>query len=77
MDSEDKDVERLKAATASLGEHFDSVQIFCTRHESGEMDGTLKVKDGAGNWYARYGQIQEWLLIEEERARIQIRKDME
>lgn len=53
-----------------LMEHFDSVHIFCTRHEP---DGTVNVSIGAGNWFARYGQISEWLCKEQEAARKTVR----
>jgi hypothetical protein len=53
----------------ALSEHFDSVQIFATRHESGAKDGTLHWQQGAGNWYARFGQVQEWLGVQQARAR--------
>lgn len=39
---------------------FDSVQVFVTRQESPEI-GTVAFSDGRGNWYARYGQITEWV----------------
>jgi hypothetical protein len=70
--SEDIDLERLKAAAESLGEHFDTVQIFATRHEAGEKNGTVHLKWGTGNWFARYGQVREWVLVEEESARLKI-----
>jgi hypothetical protein len=57
-------------ALQGLGEHFDSVQIFVTRHEAGEKGGTLAVKRGCGNIYARYGQIREWLIEQDEGVRV-------
>lgn len=74
-DQENKDIERVKKAVETLSEFFDTCQIFCTRHESGEMDGTVNVKQGVGNWFARYGQVKEWVLIEEEVSRSKVRKD--
>jgi hypothetical protein len=56
------DQERLKAAVNGLIEHFDTVQIFATRHESGTLDGTVAASRGGGNWYARIGHVKEWIL---------------
>lgn len=55
---------RVARALRELGEHFDTVQIFATRHESGEENGTVHVSLGLGNWYARFGQVQMWLNAE-------------
>ena len=60
----------LDAHVARLCEHFDTVQIFVTRHD-GEY--CMVANRGNGNWYARYGQIHEWLIQEDERAREQMR----
>ncbi len=69
MSDSDADVVRVRKAVSELGEHFDSVQIFCTRHESGEHEGTLKFTLGEGNWFARYGQVREWLIVQDEGSR--------
>lgn len=51
-------------------EHFDSVQVFCTRRL--DKDGnTRTVAIGDGNWYARYGQVREWVLMEEAKSKDQ------
>lgn len=57
----DSDLDKLKEAANSLGEHFDAVMIFCSRCESGNEDGTLSFQWGAGNYYARHGQIALWM----------------
>lgn len=62
-------------ALEELGEHFDTVQIFATRHESGEEGGTINMAYGAGNWFARYGQIREWLIKADERTKQFVRDD--
>jgi len=68
--------ERLvKQHVAALSEHFDSVQIFVSRHDPAIQDGTVTVSWGAGNWYARAGQIREWILRQEEITRRQIQKE--
>lgn len=58
----DEDMKRIQAALDLLSEHFDTVQVFCTRHEAGRLEGTVTADMGTGNWYARYGQVRAWLL---------------
>lgn len=67
------DLDRVIEAVESLGEHFDTVHIFVTRYES-QTEGTTNLHRGIGNFYARYGQIQEWITRENEQARIDARK---
>jgi hypothetical protein len=64
------DIAKVDAALAVLAEHFDTVQVFATRHEAGQEDGTISVQKGLGNWFARYGQVQEWLVTNDERSRL-------
>jgi hypothetical protein len=71
---EKRDRELVAEALTKLGEHFDSVQIFVTRHESGEHNGTVKLDKGVGNWFARFGQVKEWEIREEEQTRINARR---
>lgn len=71
----DDDKARIRTALQVLGEHFDTVQIFTTRHEEGELNGTVQIAMGAGNWYARYGQVIEWLGKNNERTRISTRRE--
>lgn len=55
-------VKRVKDAAILLAEHVDTVQIFVTFHaEDGET--TSSYEYGQGNFYARQGQIDEWLTI--------------
>jgi hypothetical protein len=74
-EQKDADLEMLAKHVEQLGEHFDTVQIFCSRHDAGQEDGTVALNDGAGNWFARYGQIREWINKRDERARIEVRDD--
>lgn len=76
-ESNNADLNRIKDAAQKLGEHFDSVQIFATRSESGELEGTLNFHVGVGNWFARYGQVKQWLIKEDEAARLETRKNSE
>lgn len=69
----DDDLERVKRAVETLGEHFDSVHIFVTKHEPEVEDGTVNISWSAGNWFTRYGQILEWLIKADERSRKHVR----
>lgn len=74
-DTSDEDLARLQQACESLGEHFDSIQIFATRHDPDRGNGgTTNASWGSGNWFARKGQIEEWLLKQDERSRIEVRQ---
>jgi hypothetical protein len=52
-------LEIVDTAVARLGEHFDAVQIMvsCPNGDGG----TLCLKRGSGNWYARQGMAQEFI----------------
>ena len=73
--SQDADESLVEKTARELGEHFDTVQIFCTRHDSGSEGGTIHVTKGVGNYFARYGQCREWLVKEEEETRVRARKE--
>jgi len=75
QESANHDLKLLEDAAKKLGEHFDSVQIFATRHEPTIEDGTITVSYGVGNWFARYGQIKEWLIKSDERTRQAVRDE--
>lgn len=68
---QDADIAMVQWHVDKLCEHFGSIHIFATRHESGQLDGTISVNLGAGDWYARYGKVKEWVIIEEQRMREQ------
>lgn len=74
-DEKDRDVELLKKAAESLGEHFDSVQIFASRHEPETENGTVSCNEGTGNWFARIGQVREWLIRRDEESKEAVRKE--
>jgi len=46
-----------------VGEFVDTAQIFLTFHD-GEM--TSSYDKGMGNFFARKGQVDEWLVIQRE-----------
>ena len=75
MTDEEQDIQRLVEHSDQLAEHFDTVQIFCTRHEAGKEDGTVAVNQGAGNWFARVGQVKEWIVKKDEEARTTARNE--
>lgn len=68
--TKDADMLRLQQHIDQLADHFDSVQIFATRHEAGEKEGTINIQLGAGNWFTRYGQVREWCIRCDEDARV-------
>jgi len=65
MNTKDDDLMKLRAAVETLIEHFDTVQIFASRHEPAEADGTIHCSWGAGNFYARYGQVQAFCIAQD------------
>lgn len=54
----------------ALGEHFDSVQIFVTRHAEGELGGTVSINLGSGNYFSRYGHVHAWCIRQDEQERM-------
>jgi hypothetical protein len=65
MSPEEEEIQRVKDATDTLGEFFDTVQIFVTRHDHDEHDGegnTIHIAYGTGNWFARMGQVQDFIV---------------
>jgi hypothetical protein len=68
------DLELLKRAIHDLGEHFTTVQIFVTKTEGGYTD---LLSQGEGSYCARYGNVKEWVIREEERMRLKVRKQEE
>lgn len=72
FDEEDTDVGRVRKHLEALSVHFDNVQIFASRVDLTE-EKTVGVALGAGNWYARHGQVLEWLTKCNESSRIEER----
>lgn len=70
------DLALLRKAVDGLGEHFDTVQVFVTRHEAGTADGTKHISMGSGNWFARFGQIKVWVIQTDEHERGAARREM-
>ena len=72
--SKNSDEALVEKHTAELSEHFDSVIIFVTRLEA---NATRCVVHGEGNYFARYGQVLDWIRREDERSRQEIRSEEE
>ena len=54
------DMAHIQTAIEHLRERFDTVQIFCTRHDP--ITGvTCREHMGAGDWFARFGVVQMWI----------------
>ncbi len=72
----DRDLAIVKRHARSLMECFENVQIFATRHnpDGDSGGGTIAVNWGLGNWYARFGQVREWMIQEQARAAEQVRR---
>jgi hypothetical protein len=66
-DRESSDMKMLRDSTARLMEHFHTVHIFATRHISTD-EGTTAAQYGEGNWYARRGQIGDWITKQDSDA---------
>lgn len=62
MTDQDKDTTIVKQHLAALSEHWDTVQILCTRTEG---KNTVNMCIGSGNFFARYGHAKAWLANEE------------
>jgi len=60
---------RVIQAVNALAEHFDCVEILVSRHENGVANGTMHISYGAGNWFARYGQVRQWLIQQDQAGR--------
>jgi len=67
--------ERVEKAVRDLGEYYDSVQIFVSRHESAIADGTIMLERGGGNVLTRIGHVRQWLIQQDEYVRAATRKD--
>lgn len=74
----DKEVERIEKVVGQLMEHFDTVQVFATRHDTSDkaVGGTLSFNVGRGNWYARMGHIREWIIKEDARVAAQTHREV-
>lgn len=74
----DPDIIRIQAALDTLSEHFGAVMIFATRYESeaegNGPQGTVAIVRGCGDWYSRYGLVNEWIIRQNERSKMKERE---
>lgn len=56
----------IRQALNRLAEHVDSVTILVTKRREHGHNGTWRMVNGRGNFYARYGHAREWVLQTEE-----------
>lgn len=70
---QENDMNILQSVVARLSEHFDTVQVFTTKR-SNSSDGTENCQWGSGNWFARYGQVKQWVIKQDEDFREDVRK---
>jgi hypothetical protein len=61
------DMSVIKSHCTELMKKFDTVQIFCSRHEV-DTGGTVNCHTGQGNFFARYGHVKQWVIKEESPA---------
>jgi hypothetical protein len=54
----DKKYALLENQARLMMQSFDTVQVFATKYEG---ENTRHYVFGSGNWYARYGQIRQWV----------------
>lgn len=69
------DVQEIDRHVHALMEHFDTVQIFCTRSDRKD-GGTVYVNRGAGNLFARTGQARAWCLVQDEEIRASVTRNV-
>lgn len=53
------------AAVSNLEEHFDTVQILCTKHHTGT---TSSFEDGSGNMFARLHHCRDFVRCDDVRS---------
>ena len=70
------DDEYIRKVLRVLMEHFDSAHIFVTRFNPNDND-TTSIALGAGNIYAREGQIKGWVIKMDEETKAHARKQLE
>ncbi len=60
--------ELIQSLIESISDRFDTIQVFTTSHnpDTGE---TTHIAMGTGNFYARIGQIDEWVRMQKEIVR--------
>lgn len=73
---EDRHQKIIASHAVQLGEHFDSVQIICTRYD-GVSGQSYKASAQYGNWYTNYGAAREWVAEKDQELRDRTRHSNE
>lgn len=73
-ETQDAEIEMVQKHVTELGEFWDNVSIFVSKHEEGTDRGTVTVNLGSGNYYARIGHVKDWIIKEDEETRIHQRE---
>lgn len=68
-----RSAELVRETARKLGENFDSVLILATSHD---QEGSIRFEFGVGNYYARIGQVREFIIQMDEEIRQQKRQQM-
>lgn len=80
-DQPDPDIQLIDATLRKLAEHFDTVTIFVTRQEDDPVEkaemSTMSISRGCGNWWARYGVIENWINKQKAKAALEAESEME
>lgn len=67
----------VREAVQKISEHVDAVTVFVTKKRENGNDGTWRMAFGAGNYYARYGQIKQWVIFADEEVKVDCRSSGE
>jgi hypothetical protein len=66
MDAEHQEKsELIQSLIESIEDRFNTIQVFTTSHDPATGE-TTYIGMGTGNFYARIGQIDEWLRMQKE-----------
>jgi len=77
------ELEQLDNLLADLKKTWPNIQIFVNRTAGPEelsvgladIDNTIWMSKGVGNWFARRGQVQDWIISQNEAERITQRNE--
>ena len=69
----DADLKWLNRLADVIDERFDSVLILVTKRDITKTGSTAHFSIGRGNYYARMGQVREYLVKEDEISRVEAR----
>jgi hypothetical protein len=72
------EIKSMNVMLDALREHWDNVQVFCSRidpdpKKEDDAGSTQRLIMGRGNYYARIGQVKEWVTTEDQKTREEAR----